>query len=94
MSEINVDDGEANVAQDERIQQLEERLARMERERAQRPMNLREAVDRLVPAEVRQHLRAARREQLLAVRSWIDVLIERIDQPATASGKRRRIDVD
>jgi hypothetical protein len=36
---------------------------------------------RLVPPEVRTHLRAARKERLLALRAWVDVAIARADEP-------------
>lgn len=94
MSEIDVDVTDNNAEQSERIQQLEERLDRIERERSQRPQNLGELVDRLVPGEVRQHLRAARREQLLAMRAWLDVMIERVDEGGTKGGRRRHIGVE
>ena len=38
-------------------------------------------LERLVPSEVRAHLRASQREQLLALRAWLDVAIQRIEQP-------------
>jgi hypothetical protein len=34
----------------------------------------------MVPSEVRAHLRASQREQLLALRAWLDVAIERTEQ--------------
>jgi hypothetical protein len=37
-------------------------------------------LERMVPSEVRAHLRASQREQLLALRAWLDVAIQRIDQ--------------
>jgi HSP20 family molecular chaperone IbpA len=37
-------------------------------------------MDKLLPAEVRTHLRAARKEQLLAIRSMVDIWIERVDR--------------
>jgi hypothetical protein len=94
MSEIDVEVTDANAEQRERISQLEERLDRLERERMERPGNLAELLDRLVPSEVRQHLRAARREQLLAARAWIDVIINRMDEAETKGGRRRRIEVE
>jgi hypothetical protein len=38
-------------------------------------------LERMVPSEVRAHLRASQREQLLALRAWLDVAIQRIEQP-------------
>jgi hypothetical protein len=37
-------------------------------------------LERLVPSEVRAHLRASQREQLLALRAWLDMAIQRIEQ--------------
>jgi hypothetical protein len=37
-------------------------------------------LERMVPSEVRAHLRASQREQLLALRAWLDVAIQRIEQ--------------
>jgi hypothetical protein len=33
----------------------------------------------MVPSEVRAHLRASQREQLLALRAWLDVAIKRTE---------------
>ena len=76
----------------DKIQELEARLDRLERE--QPPQHLRDWLDRLVPREVRQHLRAARREQLLAARAYLDHVIQRMDEPEKAGGQRRRIEVE
>jgi hypothetical protein len=43
-------------------------------------------LERMVPSEVRAHLRASQREQLLALRAWLDVAIQRIEQ---SEGLRR-----
>ena len=73
-----------------RIAMLEERLAELE---ARGPAGGADAFERLVdgflPADSRDHLRKARREQLLAARSFIDHWIERIDN-APAERRRRR----
>lgn len=45
-----------------------------------------------VPDEFVTHMRAAQREQLLAVRSLIDRAIERTEQGD--SGARRRVDIE
>lgn len=78
----------------EKLQQIEERLERIERE--ERPRSLREVIGRLVPREVRQHLRAARREQLLAVDAWLHHLIQRLEEEERHEpGRgRRRISVE
>ncbi len=63
----------------ERIAELEQRLADLERkERAEK--RVRGLIRELVPAEVRDHLKAARREQLMAARSFLDHWIERLDK--------------
>lgn len=80
-----------------KLRQLEERLDKLEREerREERPRNLWEALMGMVPREVRAHLLAARREQLLAVEAYIDHLIARLDEAEkrVASRERRRIEV-
>ncbi len=73
---------------DRRIEELERRLEEMER----RGSAMERAFDRsraasqaVIPEETRRHLRAAGREQLLAVRSLLDYWIGRgrdEDQPA------------
>jgi hypothetical protein len=75
-----------------RIEDLESRGTAMER-----AMERSRAASRaMVPTEVRRHLRAAGREQLLAVRSlldfWIDRMREGDDEPADRSREDIRID--
>lgn len=75
-----------------RISELEQRLKDMEgRERARRGAS--ELLRDLVPPEVRTHLRAARREQLLAARSFLDRWIERLEKHESPRG-RESITVD
>ena len=72
MSEIGATDMKARIAE------LEERLADLERrERVEKRM--RGLLKELVPPEVRTHLKAARREQLMAARSMLDHWIDRLD---------------
>ena len=71
-----------------RIAELEARIAELEAgERVADPL------DRLMagflPEETRGHLRAARKEQLLAARSFIDGWIERMDRPPEKPRRRR-----
>ena len=47
-----------------------------------------------LPEEARQHLRAARREQLLALRSLLDKAIERAEKPEKPKRKAERVKVD
>lgn len=55
------------------------------------PLGLMDAVmTAMLPAEARGHLRAARKEQLLAMRSLVDSWIERVDRKADEPRRRRR----
>jgi hypothetical protein len=73
-----------------RIAMLEERLAELE---TRGPGGGADPFERLLdgflPADSRAHLRKARKEQLLAARSFIDHWIERIDK-APAERRQRR----
>jgi hypothetical protein len=71
-----------------RIAVLEERLAEFESRDEADPMG--RLLEGLIPAEVRQHMRAARREQLLAARSFLDHWIDRLDRKPAAREPRRR----
>jgi hypothetical protein len=78
-----------------RLAAMEARLAELEeQDRANAAELAEEAIDRLVsrvfPAEARSHMRAARKEQLLAARSFIDHWIERLDRPAAPARRPRR----
>lgn len=70
------------MGEPEREKDLEARLRKMEEQlrelQARQPSAL---YQRLVPPEVRAHLRAARKERLLAVRAWIDAAIAHTDEP-------------
>jgi hypothetical protein len=65
----------ANV--EERLQLLEERLRDLQDKYDRRP---RAMFERMVPPEVRAHLRASQRERLLALRAWLDVAIKRTEE--------------
>lgn len=71
-----------------RLAVLEERLAELEAREHES-----EAVDalfaRLLPSDVRGHLRAARKEQLLAARSLLDHWIDRLDRKPAERLRRR-----
>jgi hypothetical protein len=55
----------------------------------------RTAMNSVVPPETRQHLRAAGREQLLAVRSLLDYWIGRLrDEPEKPESSRENIRID
>ena len=69
------------VTSEERLTEMEQRLADMEAElRArQRPrMQVGAVLREVVPPEVRIHIRAAQRERLLAVRAYLDRVIYRL----------------
>jgi hypothetical protein len=77
-----------------RITQLEAKLRELQAEQEDgRP--LRSLIDRLFPADARTHLRAARKEQLLAMRSFLDHWIENVDEEhATTPRRRESISLD
>ena len=88
--------GVPDTSGNERLAELEARLARLEgepgiRERGRRMM------DRVVPPEASQHFRNAGREQLLGVRSIVDFWIRRIDDAesrARSEAGRETITID
>lgn len=47
-----------------------------------------------LPKETRDHLRAARREQLLAMRSLLDQAIERLEKPEKPKRRAKRVEVE
>ncbi|HSW41224.1 MAG TPA: hypothetical protein VLM76_01805 [Patescibacteria group bacterium] len=71
-----------------RLAALEERLAELESNDSE-VAGIEALLARLLPTEVRGHLRAARREQLLAARAMLDHWIDRLDR-APAERVRRR----
>lgn len=76
-----------------RIAVLEERLAEMEA-RTHEP-GLEPLMRRLLPSETRGHLRAARREQLLAARSLLDRWIDRLEhEPPERLHRRESITLE
>lgn len=77
----------------DRLGELEQRIDEMEA-RQEEP-GVGSLVRRLVPPDARRHLRAARKEQLLAARAFIDHWIERLDrEPAPRSRRHERIELD
>src|SRR4029079_3097056 len=61
------------VSDSERIRELEERLEALERElKGREGGHLSNFLESLVPAEVREHMRTAAREQMLAVSSYLN----------------------
>jgi hypothetical protein len=86
-----------------RLAALEERLAEVESRAADAEARARDAeacavgspldaldamLDAVLPGEVRGHLRAARKEQLLAMRSMVDAWIDRVDRRAETPHRR------
>jgi hypothetical protein len=91
-----MDDLGAGGERDRRVEQLERRVDSLE-QRTSMMDRSRTAMGVIVPQETRQHLRAAGREQLLAVRSLLDYWIGRLrddgEQP-TGTSSREEIRVD
>jgi hypothetical protein len=80
---------------EEQLAALEQRLAAMEARSQQEPMGLLGVWREVFPAEARQHMRAARKEQLLAARAFLDHWIERLDRdPAGDLPRRESISLD
>jgi hypothetical protein len=89
------------VSESERIRELEERLEQLERElRSREGGHLSNFLESLLPAEVREHMRAAAREQMLAVSSYLNHMAGRASDAAakaessTGSREHRRVPVD
>lgn len=76
---------------EERLRVMEERLREMQEREARRPRAL---VGRMVPPEVRTHLRAAQRERLLAARAWIDVAIKRAEEAPEHPRRAESVRID
>jgi len=75
------------VTNEERIAELEERLREIELERDERrgrnPFGvIRNVMQELVPSDVRRHMLAAQRENLLAMRAYLDRSISRTEDAA------------
>lgn len=75
-----------------RIAELEQRLKDMERREGER-RRMGDLLGDLFPPEVRTHLKAAQREQLMAARSLLDRWIDRLEPHETPRG-RESITVD
>lgn len=80
--------------ENERLVELEQRVEQLEARRSPAERS-RSAMNSMVPSETRQHLRAAGREQLLAVRSLLDYWIARLrDEPDKPDKTRENIKID
>lgn len=90
-------DNQRGQADDGRIEELERRLDRME-DRQGAIERSRAAMNALMPSETRKHLRAAGRENLLAVRSlldyWINHLRDEPKAPGAPDDGRENIPID
>jgi hypothetical protein len=78
---------------EERLSRLEEKLDELDRRSSSMERALdrsRAAMDTIVPSDTRRHIRAAWRENLLAVRSLIDFWAERLeDRPGSRSDESK-----
>ena len=87
MLEPETTPGTTPANMEERKRRLEERLRDLQERYEGRPQALRgrsesrprALLERMVPQEVRTHLRASQREQLLALRAWLDLAIKRTE---------------
>jgi len=83
---------------DDRLARLEQRLEELDRRSnaMERAMDKsRAAMDTMIPSDTRKHLKAAGREQLLAVRSLLDHWVDRLgDAPEKNEGARENIRID
>jgi hypothetical protein len=78
----------ARLSKDERMAELESRLARLERAPSLRARG-RSMMDKVMPPEASEHFRNAGREQLLGVRSIVDFWIQRLDEAETRASRSR-----
>jgi hypothetical protein len=84
-----------------KLNELDQRESAMERAMDKAMESSRAAMGHLLPSETRRHLRAAGREELLAIRSLLDYWVDRMgDKPerqgdgASANGGRENIPID
>jgi hypothetical protein len=91
-----MDERDRRIAElERRLEEMESRGSAMERTMERAMQRSRAAGRAIVPEETRQHLRAAGREQLLAVRSLLDHWIASMrddDRPAEPSREDIRVD--
>ena len=77
------------------LAKLEQRLAAMEAREEREPRGLVGLWREMFPPEARKHMRTARKEQLLAVRVFVDHWIERLEkEPADALPRRESISLE
>ena len=73
---------------EQRIKELEARLREMDEDRLR--IRGRALLDEIFPPETRKHMRAAWKEELLALRSVLDHWIEKQDRKGSGTGTNRR----
>jgi hypothetical protein len=73
-----------------RVRELEAKLKEMEGDR----YGMSSFFEALFPADARKHMRAARKEQLMAIRSVLDHWIEKSDETSGGAKRRETIAVD
>ena len=74
------------IALQQRVAELEERIRKMEKSEE---AGMESLMRKILPDDVRTHLRTAQKEQLLAVRSLLDHWIERTERAASEPPRRR-----
>ena len=89
---------------DERLDRLERRLNELDQRSSSMERAMERAMDRskaamssILPGETRQHIKAAGRENLLAVRSLLDYWINRLGETPereSSNGTRENIPID
>jgi hypothetical protein len=82
-----------------RMDELDQRSSALERSVDRAMDRSRAAMNSVLPTDTRRHMRAAWRENLLAVRSFIDYWADKLDEPADspsgdANGGRENIRID
>jgi hypothetical protein len=77
--------GIPNVGANDRLSEVEDRLARLEGTPSIRARS-RDLMDHVMPPEASKHFRNAGREQLLGIRSIVDFWIGRIDAMESRAG--------
>ena len=75
---------------EQRLEELDQRSSSLERAMDRAMDRSRAAMDTMVPAETRRHIRAAWRENLLAVRSLIDFWAERLEDGRNAGADQSK----
>lgn len=75
---------------EQRLDELDQRSSSMERAMDRAMDRSRAAMDSMVPAQTRRHIRAAWRENLLAVRSLIDFWADRLDDRSASGAEQSK----